>query len=96
MKIKPDIYMAQRDQFAAGLLSGEGGPDAGPSRNSSADRDPLQERAGLGVGVRSGARAAYESSKAIYAQATASLEPGEREPPEDHGLSPRWTGRSAS
>jgi HlyD family secretion protein len=72
MKIKPDFYMAQRDQFAAGLLSAK----AGLSRTEPEFRriESLYKK-GLVSGTEfDQARAAYESSKAQFAQATASLD----------------------
>ncbi len=72
MKIKPDFYVAQRDQFAAGLLSAK----AGLSRTEPEFRriSSLYEK-GLVSGTEyDQARAAYESSKAQFAQAAASLD----------------------
>ena len=72
MKIKPDFYMAQRDQYAAGLLSAK----AGLSRTEPEFRriESLYKK-GLVSGTEyDQARAAYESSKAQFAQATASLD----------------------
>ncbi len=71
MKIKPDIYIAQRDQFAAGLLSAK----AGLSKSEPEFRrvESLFKKGLVSESEFDVARAAYESNKAAYAQATASL-----------------------
>jgi HlyD family secretion protein len=71
MKIKPDIYIAQRDQYAAGLLSAK----ASLSKSEPEYRriEALFKKGLVSESEYDVARAAYESSKAQYAQATASL-----------------------
>ncbi len=71
MKIKPDIYVAQRDQFAAGLLSAK----AGLSKSEPEFRrvESLFKKGLVSESEFDIARAAFESNKAAYAQATASL-----------------------
>lgn len=75
MKIKPDVYVAQRNQFAAGLLSTQ----AGLSRTEPEFRrmDDLYKKGLVSESEFDQARAAYETSKASYAQASASLEQAE-------------------
>jgi HlyD family secretion protein len=71
MKIKPDIYIAQRDQFAAGLLQAK----ASLSKSEPEFRR-MQTLFKKGLASESEfdiARASYEANKAAYAQATASL-----------------------
>lgn len=75
MKIKPDVYVAQRNQFAAGLLSAE----ASVSRTEPEFRR-IQNLFGKGLVSQAEfdqARAAYETSKAALAQARASLDQAE-------------------
>jgi HlyD family secretion protein len=71
MKIKPDIYIAQRDQYAAGLLSAK----ASLSKSEPEYRriEALFKKGLVSESEFDVARAAYEASKASYAQATASL-----------------------
>jgi HlyD family secretion protein len=75
MKIKPDVYIAQKDQSAAGLLQAK-------SSVSKTEPDFQRMQALFKKGLASQSdfdqsRAAYESSKAIYAQAKASLDQAE-------------------
>jgi HlyD family secretion protein len=71
MKIKPDIYVAQRDQFAAGLLQAK----AGLSKSEPEFRrmQALFKKGLVSESEYDVARAQYEANKAAYAQATASL-----------------------
>jgi HlyD family secretion protein len=71
MKIKPDIYVAQRDQYAAGLLSAK----AGLSKSEPEFRriESLFTKGLVSESEFDIARAAFESNKAAFAQATASL-----------------------
>ncbi len=71
MKIKPDVYIAQRDQASAGLLSVQ-------ARLNSAEPEfkRISELRGKGLVSESEydqSRANYESAKANYAQARATL-----------------------
>lgn len=71
MKIKPDVYLAQRDQFAAGLLSAKASllrTESEFSRIADLYKKNLVSQAEYDY-----ARAAYETSKAENARATASL-----------------------
>lgn len=71
MKVKPDVYIAQRDQFAAGLLSAK----AVLSRTEP-EHKRVKELFSKGLASQAEydqAKAAYEGAKASYAQATASL-----------------------
>lgn len=71
MKIKPDVYIAQRDQFSAGLLSAK----ATLSRTEP-EYNRIKELFSKGLVSQAEydqAKAAHESAKASYAQATASL-----------------------
>ncbi|MBX2991415.1 MAG: efflux RND transporter periplasmic adaptor subunit [Bacteroidetes bacterium] len=71
MKIKPDVYVAQRDQYAAGLLSAK----ATLSR-AEPEYNRIKELFSKGLVSQAEydqAKAAHESAKASYAQATASL-----------------------
>jgi HlyD family secretion protein len=75
MKIKPDVYIAQRDQSAAGLLQAQ----AGLSR-SEPEFKRVQSLYKKGLASQSEfdqAKAAYESSKANFAQARAALNQAE-------------------
>ncbi|MBI4535769.1 MAG: efflux RND transporter periplasmic adaptor subunit [Ignavibacteriae bacterium] len=75
MKIKPDVYEAQRDQFSAGLLSAKASlTKAEPEfkRIESLYKKGLVSESEFDV-----SKAAYESAKASYAQATASLNQSE-------------------
>jgi len=75
MKIKPDVYVAQRNQFAAGLLQAK----AGLSRTEPEFRriETLQKKGLVSESEYDQARAAYESSKASFEQAQASLQQSE-------------------
>lgn len=71
MKIKPDVYIAQRDQAAAGLLSVQ-------ARLHSAEPEfkriaELQSKGLVSQSEYDQSRANYEAAKANYAQARASL-----------------------
>jgi HlyD family secretion protein len=75
MKIKPDVYIAQRDQFSAALLSAQ-------ANLSKAEPDykrikTLSEKGLVSQSEFDQARAEYESAKASYAQARASLNQSE-------------------
>ena len=71
MKIKPDIYIAQRDQFAAGLLQAK----ASLSKSEPEFRrmETLFKKGLVSESEYDVARAQFEANKAAYAQATASL-----------------------
>ncbi len=75
MKIKPDSYVAQRDQFAAGLLSAK----ASLSRTEPEHKriENLYRKGLVSEAEYDQAKAAYETSKASYAQARASLDQAE-------------------
>ncbi len=75
MKIKPDVYVAQRDQYAAGLLSAQ----AGLNRSEPEFRrvENLFKKGLVSETEHDQARAAYETSKAVFAQARASLNQAE-------------------
>jgi HlyD family secretion protein len=75
MKIKPDVYVAQRNQFSAGLLSAQ----ASLSRTEPEFRrvENLYKKGLVSEAEFDQARAAYETSKASYAQARASLDQAE-------------------
>ncbi len=75
MKIKPDTYVAQRDQFAAGLLSAK----ASLSRTEPEFKriEMLYQKGLVSESEYDQARAAFETSKASYAQARASLDQAE-------------------
>jgi len=75
MKIKPDTYVALRDQFAAGLLSAQ----ANLSRTEPEYRriENLFAKGLVSETERDQARAFYETSKASHAQARASLDQAE-------------------
>jgi HlyD family secretion protein len=71
MKIKPDVYIAQRDQYAAGLLSAKA-----TLTKAEPEYKRVKELFSKGLVSQSEydqALAAYENAKASYAQATASL-----------------------
>jgi HlyD family secretion protein len=75
LKIKPDVYVAQRDQFAAGLLQAQ-------ASLSKAEPDFKRSQELFKKGLVSQSdfdqvKALYESSKASYAQARASLNQAE-------------------
>lgn len=71
MKIKPDFYLAQRDQYAAGLLQAK----ASLSKSEPEFRrmETLFAKGLVSESEFDQARASYEANKASYAQATASL-----------------------
>jgi HlyD family secretion protein len=75
MKIKPDVYVAQRDQYSAGLLSAQ----ASLSRTEPEFRriENLYKKGLVSESEFDQARAAFETSKASYAQARASLDQAE-------------------
>ena len=71
LKIKPDVYIAQRDQWAAGLLQTK-------AQLTKADAEfkrarSLSEKGLVSTSEFDQAKASYESAKAAYAQAEASL-----------------------
>jgi len=72
MKIKPDFYVAQRDQYAAGLLQTK----ASLSKSEPEFRrvETLFKKGLASESEFDQARAAYEASKAAFAQASASLD----------------------
>lgn len=71
MKIKPDVYIAQRDQFAAGLLSAKATISrAEPEFHRIKE---LFQKGLVSQAEYDQAKAAHESAKASYAQAQASL-----------------------
>ena len=72
MKIKPDVYVAQRDQFAAGLLQTK----ASLTKNESEFKrvESLYKKGLVSETEYDQSRAALEGSKAAYAQAKASLD----------------------
>ena len=72
VKIKPDVYMAMRDQYAAGLQQAKANLD-------KADADFKRSQVLFAKGLVSQsdfdvAKASYESNSAYYAQAKASLD----------------------
>ncbi len=71
MKIKPDFYLAQRDQFAAGLLQTK----ASLSKSEPEFRrvETLYKKGLASESEYDQARATYEANKAAFAQANASL-----------------------
>ncbi len=75
MKIKPDVYLAQKNQAAAGLLQAK----AGLSRTEPEFNrlETLYKKGLASEAEYDQARAAYESSKANYAQAKATLDQAE-------------------
>lgn len=75
MKIKPDVYVAQRDQFSAGLLRAKA--DLTRSELEFKRIGSLFEKGMVSETDFVAARATYESSKATYAQAQASLSQAE-------------------
>ncbi|HXX62430.1 MAG TPA: efflux RND transporter periplasmic adaptor subunit [Bacteroidota bacterium] len=75
LKIKPDIYIAQRDQFRAGLLQAKAG-----LTKAEADYKRGQSLLTKGLIAQSDfdqTRATYESAEAAYQQAKASLDQAE-------------------
>ena len=75
MKIKPDVYEAQRDQFAAGLARAKA--DLTKSELEFRRIETLFEKGLVSESEFVGARAGYESSKASYEQSRASLNQAE-------------------
>ncbi len=75
MKIKPDVYVAQRDQFSAGLLRAKA--DLTRSDLEFKRVGSLFQKGMVSETDFVAARATYESSKATYAQAQASLSQAE-------------------
>jgi len=75
MKIKPDTYIALRNQYSAGLLSAK----ASLARTEPEYRriESLYKKGLVSEAEHDIARAAYETSKASYAQAKASLDQAE-------------------
>ncbi len=75
MKIKPDFYVAQRQQFAAAVLQSK----ANLSRTEPEFRrvETLFKKGMVSQAEFDQARAAYEQSKAAYAQSNASLNQAE-------------------
>ncbi len=75
MKIKPDTYIALREQFAAGLLSAK----ASLTRTEPEFRriENLYKKGLVSESEFDQARAAYETSKANFSQARASLDQAE-------------------
>jgi HlyD family secretion protein len=72
MKIKPDVYIALRGQYAAGLLSAEAAlKKTEPEFERMAS---LYKKGLVSQAEYDQARATYETSKASYAQAKASLD----------------------
>jgi HlyD family secretion protein len=75
LKIKPDVYVAQRDQWAAGLLQAKAGLN-----KAEPDFNRMESLFKKGLASQSDfdqAKAAYESAKAGYAQSRASLNQAE-------------------
>jgi len=75
MKIKPDVYVAQRDQYSAGLLRAKA--DLTRSDLEYKRVQSLYQKGMVSETEFVAARATYESSKATYAQAQASLNQAE-------------------
>ena len=75
MKIKPDVYLAQKNQASAGLLQAK----AGLSRTEPEffRIETLYKKGLASEAEYDQARASYESSKANYAQAKATLDQAE-------------------
>ncbi len=75
MKIKPDVYIAQRNQFAAAVLQAQAGLG-----KAEPDYERVQALFSKGLVSQQDfdqSRAAFESAKASYAQAKASLDQAE-------------------
>ncbi len=72
LKIKPDSYIAQRNQSSAGLLRAKA--DLSKNELEFGRFENLYQKGLVSESEFDGARAAYESSKAVYAQAKASLD----------------------
>ncbi len=75
LKIKPDVYIAQRDQYSAGLLRAKA--DLTRSELEFRRIESLFRKGMVSETDFVAARATYESSKATYAQAQASLNQAE-------------------
>lgn len=75
MKIKPDVYVAQRDQYSAGLLRAKA--DLTRSDLEFKRIETLFRKGMVSETEFVAARATYESSRATYAQAQASLNQAE-------------------
>jgi HlyD family secretion protein len=75
MKIKPDVYVAQRDQYSAGLLRAKA--DLTRSELEFKRMESLFQKGMVSESDFVAARATYESSKATYAQGQASLSQAE-------------------
>jgi HlyD family secretion protein len=75
MKIKPDVYVAQRDQYSAGLLRAKA--DLTRSELEFKRMESLYQKGMVSESDFVAARATYESAKATYAQAQASLDQAE-------------------
>jgi HlyD family secretion protein len=75
MKIKPDLYVAQRDQYSAGLLRAKA--DLTRSELEFKRMESLYQKGMVSESDFVTARATYESAKATYAQAQASLSQAE-------------------
>ncbi|HET6273416.1 MAG TPA: efflux RND transporter periplasmic adaptor subunit [Bacteroidota bacterium] len=75
MKIKPDVYVAQRDQFSAGLLQSKA--NLNKTEPEFKRIESLYKKGLVSETEFDQARAAYETSKAAYAQSKASLDQAE-------------------
>jgi len=75
MKIKPDVYVAQRDQFAAGLLQSKA--NLNKTEPEFKRIESLYKKGLVSETEFDQARASYETSKAAYAQSKASLDQAE-------------------
>jgi len=93
MKIKPDVYEAQRDQFAAGLARAKA--DLTKSELEFRRIETLFEKGLVSESEFVGARAGYESSKASYAQSVRRSIRRRRTFGRRRSCR-RWTARSAS
>ncbi|HTY01022.1 MAG TPA: efflux RND transporter periplasmic adaptor subunit [Bacteroidota bacterium] len=75
MKIKPDVYIAQRNQFAAAVLQAKS--TLGKTQPDFQRSEALFKKGLISQSDFDQSRAAYESAKASYAQAQASLDQAE-------------------
>lgn len=75
MKIKPDVYVAQRDQFSAGLLQSKA--NLNKTEPEFKRIESLYKKGLVSETEFDQARASYETSKAAYAQSKASLDQAE-------------------
>jgi len=75
LKIKPDVYVAQRDQYSAGLLRAKA--DLTRSELEFKRVESLYRKGMVSESDFVAARATYESARATYAQAQASLNQSE-------------------